>query len=66
MLALAWSKFFLIDEMEGRRSVESRELHRLKALLTEARWGEVVEVVGSLVSMVSDCGLASLQGWVGD
>lgn len=62
MLALAWEKFFLIDEMEGRRSVESTELRRLKALSMEARWGEVVEVVGSLVSIVSGCRLASLQG----
>lgn len=66
MLALAWSKFFLIDEIEGRRSVESTELRRLKALPMEPRRGAVV-VVGTLISsIVSNGSLASLQGWISD
>jgi hypothetical protein len=36
MLALAWEKFFLIDETEGRRSGESTELRWLKALSIKA------------------------------
>ena len=52
MLAFAWSKFFFKDEMEPRRSVDSTELRRLKALSIEPLRPELAETVGTFDSIV--------------